>query len=69
MVLKNLNDDQKARRIEVSAEMLEQLETEPDFINRVITGAESWFFEYDLKPRGSMRNSTHHSFLDRKKLT
>jgi hypothetical protein len=31
----------------VSAEMLEQLETEPDFLKWVITGDESCFFEYD----------------------
>jgi hypothetical protein len=43
---KNLNDDQKARRNEVSVEMLERLETESDFLNRVITGDESWFSEY-----------------------
>jgi hypothetical protein len=30
----------------VLAEMLEQLETEPDFRNLVITGDESCFFEY-----------------------
>jgi hypothetical protein len=47
MVLKILNDDQKTRRNEVSAEMLERLETEPNFLNRVITGDESWLFEYD----------------------
>jgi hypothetical protein len=47
MVSKNLNDYQKARQNEVSAEMLERLETEPDFLNWVITGDESWFFEYD----------------------
>jgi hypothetical protein len=33
MVLKDLNDYQKARRNKVSAEMLERLETEPDFLN------------------------------------
>jgi hypothetical protein len=47
MVPKNLNDNQKGRRNEVSAEMLERRETEPDFLNRVITVYESWFFEYD----------------------
>jgi hypothetical protein len=47
MVPKNLRDDQKAGRNEVSAEMLERPETKPDFLNRVITGDESWFFEYD----------------------
>jgi hypothetical protein len=40
---KNLNDDQKARRSEASAEMLEPLETKPDFLNRVITGDERWW--------------------------
>jgi predicted unusual protein kinase regulating ubiquinone biosynthesis (AarF/ABC1/UbiB family) len=44
MVPKNLNDYQKARRNEVSAEMLERLESEPDFLIRVITGDESRFF-------------------------
>jgi hypothetical protein len=39
-----LNDDQKARPNEVSAEMLKQLATEPDFLNRVIIGDESLFF-------------------------
>jgi hypothetical protein len=37
----NLNDDQNASRNEVSAEMLEHLETEPDFLNWAITGVES----------------------------
>jgi hypothetical protein len=32
---------------EVLAEMLEQLKTEPDFLNQVITGDSSWFFKYD----------------------
>jgi fibronectin type 3 domain-containing protein len=35
---KNLNDNQKAGRNQVSVEMLERLETEPDFLNRVIRG-------------------------------
>jgi hypothetical protein len=47
MVPKNLNDDQKACRNEVLAEMLEWLKTEPYFLNQVITGDESWFFEYE----------------------
>jgi hypothetical protein len=46
MVLKHLNDDQKGRRNEASAEMLEWLETETNFLYRVITGDENWFFEY-----------------------
>jgi hypothetical protein len=62
MVPKNLNDDQKARQVEVSAEMLERLENEPDFLNRVITGDESWFFEYDPETkRQSEEWHTPHS--------
>jgi hypothetical protein len=26
--------------------------TEPDFLTRVITGDESWFFEYDPETKG-----------------
>jgi hypothetical protein len=36
----NLNDYQNASRKEVSAEMPERLETEPDFLNGAITGDE-----------------------------
>jgi hypothetical protein len=43
----NLNDDRKARRNEASAEMLERLDAEPDFLYRVITDDESWVFEKD----------------------
>jgi histone-lysine N-methyltransferase SETMAR len=47
MVPKNVNDNQKARRKEVSAVMLQWVENEPDVLNQVVTGDESWFFEYD----------------------
>jgi hypothetical protein len=43
------NDDQKAHQNDLSTEMLERSETEPDFLNQVITGGEIWFFEYDPK--------------------
>jgi low affinity Fe/Cu permease len=46
-----LNDDQKARRNEVSIEMLQRPEIEPDFLNWIITGDESWFFEYDAETK------------------
>jgi hypothetical protein len=44
---KNFNDDQKADRKEVSAEMLELLQTEADFLTRIITCDETWFYEYE----------------------
>jgi hypothetical protein len=62
MVPKYSIDDQKGRRNEVSAEMLERLETEPDFLNRVLTGDESWLFEYDSETmRQSEEWHTPHS--------
>jgi hypothetical protein len=33
--------------------MLERLKTEPDFLNRIITDDESWFFEYDPETKKS----------------
>jgi hypothetical protein len=68
MVPTNLNDVRKARRNEVSAETLERFETEPDFLYRVITDDESWFFKETLKPRCTMWNDTHHILQDRRKL-
>lgn len=47
MVPKLLNDDQKERRMEVCQDILECIDTEPDLLQRVITGDESWIFEYD----------------------
>jgi hypothetical protein len=47
MVPTNLNDDRKARRNEVSAEILEWLETGPDFLNLVKTDDVSRFLEKD----------------------
>jgi hypothetical protein len=65
---KNLNDDQNARRNEVSVEMLERLETGPGFPTAVITGDESWFFEYELKPKGGVRKRTRQGLQGRRKL-
>ena len=47
MVPRLLNKGQKERRVQVCHDILEQLETEPNLLNRVITGDESWIFEYD----------------------
>ena len=51
MVPKLLDDDQKERRVEVCQDILEHLQTEPDLLQRVITGDESWIFEYDLETK------------------
>ena len=47
MVPKLLSDDQKARRVDLSRDVLEQLEGNPEFLDNVITGDETWVFQYD----------------------
>ena len=47
MVPRSLNEEQKERRVQVCQDILEQLETEPNLQKRVVTGDESWIFEYD----------------------
>jgi len=47
LVPKNLSDEQKDIRVLVSGELLDRVTSEPDFLQRVITGDETWVFEYD----------------------
>ena len=47
MVPRLLNEGQKERRVQVCQDILEQLETEPNLVKRVVTGDELWIFEYD----------------------
>ena len=47
MVPRLLNEQQKERRVQVCHDILEEFETEPNLLGRVITGDESWIFEYD----------------------
>ena len=42
-----LNDEQKGCRVQVRQDILKELEPEPDMLIRVVTGDESWIFEYD----------------------
>ena len=46
MVPRLLNDGQKEQRVQVCQDILEELETEPNLLKRVVTGDESWIFEY-----------------------
>jgi len=39
--------EQKVNRLEISQDLLGRLEIEPDFLHKVITGDESWVFDYD----------------------
>ena len=47
LVPKNLSDEQKDNRVLVSQEILDRVTSEPDFLQGVITGDETWVFEYD----------------------
>ena len=47
MVPSLVNEGQKERRVQVCQDILELLETEPNLLKRVVTGNESWIFEYD----------------------
>ena len=47
MVPRLLNDDQKEHRMQVCQDIIERLQTEPDLLCRVVTGDETWIFEYD----------------------
>ena len=48
MVPRLLNQGKKERRVQVCQDILEQLETDPNLLKRVVTGDESWIFDYDL---------------------
>ena len=47
LVPKNLPVEQKANRLEICQDLLGRLEIEPDFLDKVITGDESWMLNYD----------------------
>ena len=51
MVPKLLSDDQKARRVDLSRDVLEHLEGNPEFLDNVITGDETWVFQYDRETK------------------
>ena len=43
-----LNEGQKERHVQVCQDILEQIETEPNLLKRVVTGDEPWIFKCDL---------------------
>ena len=47
MVPRLLNERRTERRVKVYQDILEQLETEPHLLKKVVTGDEPWIFEYD----------------------
>lgn len=48
LIPKSLDFLQKQHRIDVAKEMLEQVENDPTFIQRIITGDETWVYQFDM---------------------
>jgi len=59
LVPKNLPDEQKDNSVLVSRELLDRMTSEPEFLQRVITGDETWVFEYD--PTTKRQSSDWHT--------
>ena len=56
---KNLSVEQKANRLEICQDLQERLKIEPNFLDKVITGDESWVFDYD--PETKRQSSEWHT--------
>ena len=55
MVPKIFSEYQRQRRFTVCQDITKRLEAEPDFLNSVIAGNETWVFEYDPKTKRQSR--------------
>ena len=64
MVPRLLNEGQKERRVQVCQDILEQLETEPNLLKRVVTGDESWISSTIHSPNGRVLNGRVHCHQD-----
>jgi len=42
-----LNNDQREHQVQVCTELQEAVGHDPNFLSRVITGDESWVYDYD----------------------
>ncbi|UYV78221.1 hypothetical protein LAZ67_16000539 [Cordylochernes scorpioides] len=56
---KVLTQDQKELRVLRCQELLDLIQNEPDFLNSVVTGNESWMFEYD--PESKRQSCAWHT--------
>ncbi|UYV64900.1 hypothetical protein LAZ67_3002334 [Cordylochernes scorpioides] len=59
LVPKVLTQDQKKLRVLRCQELLDLIQNEPDFLNSVVTGDESWMFEYD--PESKRQSCAWHT--------
>lgn len=51
MVPKLLSRDQKNHRVEVCQSLKERTQNDPGFIKNVITGDETWVYDYDIETK------------------
>jgi len=51
LVPKDLNFMQKRDRVDIAKDMISKVESDPTFIKRIITGDETWIYEYDTQSR------------------
>ena len=66
-VLKLLTTEQKQLRLEVSQDMLDSANGDPNFLNTVITGDESWVYGYDPETKAQSSQWRHSTFPRPKK--
>ncbi|XP_035211493.1 uncharacterized protein LOC118185707 [Stegodyphus dumicola] len=59
LVPKVLSVDQKKRRMTVCQEMIQRLNVDPNFLEKVFTGDETWFYEYDTESK--LQSSEWHT--------
>ncbi|UYV72492.1 hypothetical protein LAZ67_9003387 [Cordylochernes scorpioides] len=59
LVPKVLTQDQKELRVLRCQELFDLIQNEPDFLNSVVTGDESWMFEYD--PESKRQSCAWHT--------
>ena len=65
-VPKLLTAEQKQLRVEVSQDMLDSTNSDPDFMNTIITGDETWVYGYDPETK-SQSSQWQHSTSPRPK--
>ena len=53
-VPKLLNFDQKQHRINIAKKLLDSVGDDPNLLQRVITGDESWVYGYDVETKASI---------------
>ena len=67
LVQKNLSDEQKDNCVLVSREILDRVKSEPNFLQQVITGDETWVSSMIPQPKDRVQSGTLPSHLDQKR--